>query len=89
MKRPALQLIPFCYNGEVVANPNHIYPTPKMEFMHFGHEPHLCTGRYISQVTVPELVAALLRLPNLQRAPGKAGKIQYEEVVFPKSLCLT
>lgn len=77
------------FDGEVVANPADIDPTRKVEYMHFGYGPHLCSGKYISEVTVPELVAGLLRLPHLQRAPGKAGKIEYEDVVFPKSLCLT
>lgn len=77
------------FDGDVVTNPSEIDPTRKVEYMHFGLGPHLCTGRYISEVTVPELVAGLLRLHNLQRAAGSAGKIEYEDVVFPKSLCLT
>ncbi|BAV08326.1 Cytochrome P450 [Filimonas lacunae] len=77
------------FDEDIVHNAKQIDPNRNVEYMHFGYGPHVCSGKYISEVTVPELVAGLLRLKNLQRAPGKAGKIQYEEVVFPKSLSLT
>jgi cytochrome P450 len=76
------------FDPEVVTNPKEFDPTRKVEYMHFGYGPHLCTGRYISEVTVPELVAGLLRLNNLRRAEGSAGHIVYEDLVFPKSLVL-
>jgi cytochrome P450 len=76
------------FDPRVVSNPKKIDPDRKIEYMHFGYGPHLCTGKYISEVVVPELVAALLRQQNLRRAAGKAGRIVYEELVFPKSLTL-
>ncbi|HEX5151201.1 MAG TPA: cytochrome P450 [Parafilimonas sp.] len=76
------------FDPEVVINPKTFDPDRKVEYMHFGYGPHLCTGRYISEVTVPELVAGLLRLPGLRRAEGSAGRIVYENLVFPKSLTL-
>ncbi|RFM25744.1 cytochrome P450 [Deminuibacter soli] len=76
------------FDPSTVAAPNEFRPGRKVDCMHFGYGPHLCTGRYISEVTVPELVAGLLKLPNLRRAPGSAGRIVYEDLVFPKSLTL-
>ena len=76
------------FDREVVTNPHDFDPDRKVEYMHFGYGPHLCTGRYISEVTVPELVAGLVKLPNLRKAAGSAGHIKYEDVVFPKSLIL-
>lgn len=76
------------FDPEVVNNPNEFNPERTNDFMHFGYGPHLCTGKYISEVTVPELVAGLLRQKNLRRAPGKEGKILYDEIVFPDRLIL-
>jgi cytochrome P450 len=76
------------FDPKKVSNPKSFDPNRNVEYMHFGHGPHLCTGKYISEVTVPELVANLLRLQNLRRAKGKPGQIQYDQLVFPDSLIL-
>lgn len=76
------------FDPEVVKNPNEFDPERTNDFMHFGYGPHLCTGKFISEVTVPELVSGLLRQKNLRRAPGKEGKIEYDEIVFPDRLIL-
>ena len=76
------------FDPEVVKNPKKFDATRNVDYMHFGMGPHTCAGKYINGVVVPELVAALLRLPNIRRAEGKAGKIQYDELVFPDSLIL-
>lgn len=76
------------FDPEVVSNPDQFDPERKTEFMHFGYGPHICVGRYVSEVTIPEMIAGLLRLKNLRRAPGPSGRIVYEELVFPKRLVL-
>jgi cytochrome P450 len=76
------------FDPEAVPNPKEIDPARKVDYLHFGHGTHQCTGRYITEVNVPELVAGLLRLPNLRRAPGKPGKLKYVDLVFPESLVL-
>lgn len=76
------------FDPEVVKNPREFDPERNVEYMHFGYGPHTCTGKYISEVTAPELVAGLLRLKNLRRAPGKAGRITYDEIVFPERMML-
>jgi cytochrome P450 len=76
------------FDPEVVSNPKEFDPNRNVDYMHFGHGPHLCTGKYISEVTVPELVAGLLKLKNLRRAKGPKGQIIYDQLVFPNSLIL-
>jgi len=39
-------------------------------YLHFGAGRHQCFGAQISRAAIPELAAALLRLPNLRRASG-------------------
>jgi len=48
---------------------------------------HRCFGYYINGVQVPELLAALLRRPNLRRAQGRDGRIDYAGP-FPDKLML-
>jgi len=57
------------------------------QYLHFGYGMHECFGRHINAVQIPELVSALLRLPNLRRARGQAGQIQYDGP-FPDRLIL-
>jgi len=51
---------------------------PEDHYLHFGHGMHTCFGRAINAVQIPEMVAALVRLPNLRRAPGRAGTLAYD-----------
>jgi cytochrome P450 len=60
---------------------------PIEEYLHFGHGLHTCFGLQINHVQIPEVVAALLRLPGLRRAPGRAGRIAYDGP-FPDRLLL-
>ena len=41
--------------------------------MNYGFGPHECYGKYINSITIPELVAAVLRLKNVRRTEGWAG----------------
>ena len=51
---------------------------PVERYLHFGAGLHACFGRHINAVTVPETVAALVRLPELRRTPGAAGRLVYD-----------
>jgi len=60
-------------------DPGQVRPDrPAERYLHFGAGLHACFGRHINAVTVPELVAALLRLPGLRRAPGASGRLVYD-----------
>lgn len=67
------------FDDQAFPQPDRFRPDRLLEgYLHFGHGMHTCFGRAIATVAVPELVAALLRLPDLRRAPGPAGRIAYE-----------
>jgi cytochrome P450 len=75
------------FDPAVFTNPEDFDPRRKVEYLHFGYGLHTCFGRAINGVQIPELLAALLRLPNLRRAPGSAGRIYYDGP-FPNRLVL-
>jgi cytochrome P450 len=75
------------FDPEVFIEPKIFRADREVEYLHFGYGMHRCFGRAINGVQIPELVATLLRLPNLRRAPGSAGRIAYDGP-FPDSLIL-
>lgn len=75
------------FDPEVFIEPKLFRADREVEYLHFGYGMHRCFGRAINGVQIPELVATLLRLPNLRRAPGRAGRIAYDGP-FPDRLIL-
>jgi cytochrome P450 len=75
------------FDPEVFTAPGEFNAQRQTEYLHFGHGMHTCFGSAINGVQIPELLAALLRLPNLRRAPGNAGQILYDGP-FPNRLVL-
>ncbi len=49
---------------------------PLWTYMMFGEGMHQCFGREIGKILLVESARAVLRLPNVRRAPGAAGHIQ-------------
>jgi cytochrome P450 len=45
--------------------------------MLFGLGAHSCLGLHIAEAQVLQTMKALLRRKNLQRAPGKKGKLEW------------
>lgn len=66
------------FDSAAVEHPNDFRPDRSIEYLHFGHGLHRCQGHLVNGVQVPELAACVLRLKNLRRAPGKAGRVEYE-----------
>lgn len=69
------------------------FPSPKKfdidrdcEYWHFGVGMHVCYGlrEGINAITIPELTAAILRLGDLRRSSGRAGKI-IDDGPFPNN----
>jgi cytochrome P450 len=56
-------------------------------YLHFGWGLHQCYGLAINHLVIPEIVAALLRLEKLRRAPGAEGKVELDGP-FPDRLVL-
>lgn len=75
------------FDPEVFIEPGVFRADREVEYLHFGFGMHRCFGRAINGVQIPELLATLVRLPNLHRAPGSAGRIAYDGP-FPASLIL-
>ena len=51
---------------------------PLDRYLHFGYGMHRCYGSMINGIQIPELVKALVLLPNLRRASGRFEKTLYE-----------
>lgn len=49
------------------------------KFFHLGYGHHRCLGDYVSMIQVPEIVMALLKLPNVHPATGQAGLIDFRK----------
>jgi cytochrome P450 len=61
---------------------------PVEDYLHFSYGRRACLGSAINYIVIPELVAAVLRLPNVRRARGRDGRPTYDGVV-PERLLLT
>ncbi|MBV8710577.1 MAG: cytochrome P450 [Solirubrobacterales bacterium] len=62
---------------------------PASRYLHFGYGLHSCFGRFISyEAQIPLMLKALLRQPNLRRAPGPPGRLAWDGP-FPNSLTVT
>ncbi len=54
--------------------PKKFNPERQSVYMNYGYGLHECYGKYINSVTISELVAAVLRLNNVRRGDGRAGR---------------
>lgn len=75
------------FDPEAFPRPKEFRVDRETDYLHFGYGLHRCFGLAINGVQIPELVAALLRLPNLRRADGRAGRVLYDGP-FPARLIL-
>ncbi len=75
------------FDSGVFKSPDEFNSERNNTYLHFGYGLHACQGRYINGVVIPELAAALLRLPNLKRVSGSAGQIGFDGP-FPESWTL-
>ena len=74
------------FDPAAFARPNEFQAdrTPQAD-LHFGGGLHVCFGRYVNMVQIPELVKAVLLLENVRRAGGSAGQMVHEGP-FPDQL---
>lgn len=65
-------------DGETVDDPTRFrIDRPEWNYLLFGDGMHQCSGRAIGTVMLTEAVRAVLKLPNVRRAMGAAGQIQF------------
>ena len=55
-------------------DPKTFKPDRDSRYMNWGFALHECYGKYINSVTIPELVTAVLRLPNVRQGKGAVGR---------------
>lgn len=75
------------FDPEVFIEPKVFRADREVEYLHFGYGMHQCFGRAINGVQIPELLATLVRLPNLRRTSGRAGRVAWDGP-FPDRLIL-
>ncbi len=73
------------HDADVFKSPNRFKTNRDIDYLHFGHGLHQCQGIYINAVQIPALLAAVVKLKDLRRAPGAAGRIRYDGP-FPDAL---
>jgi cytochrome P450 len=75
------------FDPEAFVEPKKFRVDRVVEDLHFGYGMHRCFGRAVNGVQIPELISTLVRLPNLRRAAGRAGRIAWDGP-FPERLIL-
>ncbi|MCU1228364.1 MAG: putative cytochrome hydroxylase [Acidobacteria bacterium] len=70
--RVMLLLASAMFDPAVLYKPSEFRADRDTPYLHFGAGAHQCFGAQISRALLPELAAALLRLPNLRRASSIA-----------------
>jgi cytochrome P450 len=74
---------------DVVEDPNGFHAgRPAHDYLHFGAGLHQCFGRFANSMQIPLIAKALLRQPNLARAPGDAGKL-VKTGPYPTTMAVT
>jgi cytochrome P450 len=64
------------FDPDAVAEPDRFRTDRDIRsYLHFGWGMHQCFGLAMNHGVIPEILAALLRLPGLRRAPGAAGRV--------------
>jgi cytochrome P450 len=67
------------FDPEEFPNPWHFSRTRCLEkYVHFGHGPRFCFGKYVADVLMVEIFRALLLCDDLKRAAGSSGRIAYD-----------
>jgi cytochrome P450 len=59
-----------------LSNPTQFDPNREPEnYIHFGYDHHQCFGIHMNKALLPLMLKALLKRPNLRRAPGARGRL--------------
>jgi cytochrome P450 len=73
-------------DGDAIDDPDNFrVGRPARDYLHFGAGLHHCFGRFANAMQIPLIAKALLRRPQLARAPGDDGRL-LREGPYPKSL---
>jgi cytochrome P450 len=73
------------FDPRVVERPEAFQPgRPDYHYLHYATGLHVCFGRYISQIQIPQIIKPLLKLPGLR----PAGAPEYDGT-FPQKLLVS
>lgn len=61
---------------------------PYYSGLHFGYGMHRCLGEHVAMVMACELIKRIILRPNLGRAPGAEGTLDYQGGPFPEHCVL-
>jgi cytochrome P450 len=61
---------------------------PYYSGLHFGYGMHRCLGEHVGMTMACELVKKIILRPNLRRAPGEEGRLDYRGGPFPERCVL-
>ena len=61
---------------------------PDYHYMHFGYGHHICLGKYIGLVQIPEVVKQVILRPGVRLIPTPEGKIDFKGGPFPESFVI-
>jgi len=67
------------FDPEAVQKPWDFLPAREFDcYLHFGEGARHCFGKYVAETALLEIFRSLLLLPDLARASGPEGRIQYD-----------
>jgi cytochrome P450 len=67
------------FDPEAFENPGRFVTDRSLDgYVHFGHGPRLCFGKYVAETVIVEIVRSLVLLPGLKRAPWPNGGVRYD-----------
>jgi cytochrome P450 len=77
------------FDPDEFARPYEFQPRrPYYSGLHFGYGMHRCLGEHVGMTMASEMAKALICRPNLRRAPGDDGMIDYKGGPFPERCLL-
>ena len=77
------------FDSAEFVHPDEFQPhRPYYSGLHFGYGMHRCLGEHVAMVMACELIKRIILRPNLGRAFGKEGTLDYQGGPFPEHCVL-
>jgi cytochrome P450 len=77
------------FDADQFSRPEEFQPRrPYYSGLHFGYGMHRCLGEQVAMVMACELMKKIILRPNLRRAPGEEGRLDYRGGPFPERCIL-
>jgi cytochrome P450 len=77
------------FDADEFSRPDEFQPRrPYYSVLHFGYGMHRCLGEYVAMVLACEMMKKIILRPNLRRAAGDDGQLDYRGGPFPERCIL-